>query len=99
MVVNTEIRVKVGRTGARRTDCERRDVSPPVLSSKSRSRYASTLVRPVSFFFLGGTTDDADLKQTARQALLAARKKADDKREQKVIQAALLLISGPKKKN
>ena len=47
---------------------------------------------------LGGTTDDADLKQAARQALLAARKKADDKREQKVIQAALLLITGPKKK-
>ena len=47
---------------------------------------------------LGGTTDDADLKATARQALMAARKKADDKREQKVIQAALLLISGPKKK-
>lgn len=47
---------------------------------------------------LGGTTDDVDLKQAARQALLAARKTADDKREQKVIQAALLLISGPKKK-
>jgi HEAT repeat protein len=47
---------------------------------------------------LGGTTDDADLKSAARQALMAARKKASDKREQKVIQAALLLISGPKKK-
>jgi HEAT repeat protein len=48
---------------------------------------------------LGGTTDDAELKKTARDALMAARKKADDKREQKVIQAALLLITGPKKKN
>jgi HEAT repeat protein len=47
---------------------------------------------------LGGTTDDVELKQSARQALMAARKKADDKREQKVIQAALLLITGPKKK-
>ena len=48
---------------------------------------------------LGGTTDDADLKKAAREALTAARKKADDKREQKVIQAAVLLITGPKKKN
>ncbi len=47
---------------------------------------------------LGGTTDDADLKKTAREALMEARKKADDKREQKVIQAAVLLITGPKKK-
>ena len=47
---------------------------------------------------LGGTTDDADLKKEAREALMAARKKADDKREQKVIQAATLLITGPKKK-
>jgi len=48
---------------------------------------------------LGGTTDDAELKKAAREALTAARKKADDKREQKVIQAAVLLITGPKKKN
>jgi HEAT repeat protein len=48
---------------------------------------------------LGGTTDDAELKKEAREALLAARKKAEDKREQKVIQAAMLMITGPKKKN
>jgi HEAT repeat protein len=48
---------------------------------------------------LGGTTDDAELKKAAREALLEARKKADDKREQKVIQGAILLITGPKKKN
>ena len=48
---------------------------------------------------LGGTTDEADLKQLARKALLDARGKATEKREQKTIQAALLLISGPKKKN
>jgi HEAT repeat protein len=48
---------------------------------------------------LGGTTDDAELKKTAREALLEARKKAEDKREQKVIQGAILLITGPKKKN
>jgi HEAT repeat protein len=48
---------------------------------------------------LGGTTDDADLKQMARKALMDARGKATEKREQKVIQAATLLITGPKKKN
>ena len=48
---------------------------------------------------LGATTDDADVKQMARQALMAARKKTESKREQKVIQAALMLINGPKKKN
>lgn len=48
---------------------------------------------------LGGTSDDAELKKAAREALLEARKKADDKREQKVIQGAILLITGPKKKN
>jgi HEAT repeats len=47
---------------------------------------------------LGGTTDDADLKKMAREALMDARKKAEDKREQKVIQAAVLMITGPKKK-
>jgi HEAT repeat protein len=48
---------------------------------------------------LGATTDDADVKRTAREALLEARKKTESKREQKTIQAALLLITGPKKKN
>jgi HEAT repeat protein len=48
---------------------------------------------------LGGTADDAELKQLARKTLMDARGKANDKREQKTIQAALLLISGPKKKN
>jgi HEAT repeat protein len=48
---------------------------------------------------LGGTADEAELKQLARKALMDARGKANDKREQKTIQAALLLITGPKKKN
>lgn len=47
---------------------------------------------------LGGTTDDADVKSAARQALQEARRSATDKREQKVIQAAIILITGPKKK-
>jgi HEAT repeat protein len=48
---------------------------------------------------LGATTDDADVKRTAREALLEQRKKTDSKREQKTIQAALLLLNPPKKKN
>ena len=46
------------------------------------------------------STEDADARKMARDALLEAQKKyADSKREQKVIQAALQLINGPKKKN
>ena len=46
---------------------------------------------------LGATTEDADVKKMARDALMEARKKTESKREQKVIQAALQLISGRKK--
>lgn len=46
---------------------------------------------------LGATTEDADVKKMARDALVEARKKTESKREQKVIQAAIQLITGKKK--